>query len=81
MRSFPNARRLEAEIQFKDIWTLLSDWLQSVACGILVPRPGIETAPPALEAWSLNHWTTREVLNSTFFPRQESGTRARRADA
>ena len=32
-----------------------------VACGILVPRPGIELVPPALEAWVLNHWTTREV--------------------
>ena len=32
-----------------------------MACGILVPWPGIEPVPPALEAWSLNHWTTREV--------------------
>ena len=32
-----------------------------VACGILGPRPGIEPTPPALEAWSLNHWTSREV--------------------
>ena len=31
------------------------------AFGILVPRPGIEPVPPALEAWSLNHWTAREV--------------------
>ena len=31
------------------------------ACGILVPRPGIEPVPPAVEARSLNHWTTREV--------------------
>ena len=29
--------------------------------GILVPQPGIKPAPPALEVWSLNHWTTREV--------------------
>ena len=28
---------------------------------ILVPRPGIEPMPPALEARSLNPWTTREV--------------------
>ena len=28
---------------------------------ILVPWPGIEPMPPALGAWSLNHWTTREV--------------------
>ena len=31
------------------------------ACGILVPRPGIEPVSLALEARSLNHWTTREV--------------------
>ena len=34
---------------------------QHVGCGILVPHPGIEPVPPALEAWSLNHWTAREV--------------------
>ena len=27
----------------------------------LVPWPGIEPRPPALGAWSLNHWITREV--------------------
>ena len=32
-----------------------------VVCGILVPRPGIEPVPPVVEAWSLNHWTAREV--------------------
>ena len=26
-----------------------------------LPRPGIEPAAPAVEAGSLNHWTTREV--------------------
>ena len=31
------------------------------ACEILVPQPGIKPMPPAVEAWSLNHWTTREV--------------------
>ena len=31
------------------------------ACGILVPLPGIELMPPAVEAQSLNHWATREV--------------------
>ena len=34
------------------------------ACGILVPQPGIKAMPPALEVWSLNHWTTREVPSS-----------------
>ena len=36
-------------------------WPYHVACGILVPQPGIELAPPALEAQSLNHGTCREV--------------------
>ena len=31
------------------------------ACGILVSQPGMEAAPLALAAWSLNHWTTKEV--------------------
>ena len=31
------------------------------ACGILVPLPRIKPAPPALEVWSLNHWTSGEV--------------------
>ena len=36
-------------------------WLCYAACGILVPPPGTELRPPALEAQSLNHWTTRKV--------------------
>ena len=28
----------------------------------LVPRPGIEPHPPALEAQSLSHWAPREVV-------------------
>ena len=31
------------------------------ARGILVPQSGIEPTPPAVEAWSLNHWTPRKV--------------------
>ena len=27
----------------------------------LSSQPGIEPTPPALEGWSLNHWTAREV--------------------
>ena len=26
----------------------------------------MEPTPPAVEAWSLNHWTPREVPNCTF---------------
>ncbi|XP_028333156.1 olfactory receptor 10V1-like [Physeter macrocephalus] len=31
------------------------------ARGVLFPQSRIEPAPPAVEAWSLNRWTTREV--------------------
>ena len=37
-----------------------------MARGILVSWPGIEATSPALEAWSLNHWTAREVLHIHF---------------
>ena len=37
------------------------------ACRILVPRPGIKPTPPALKAWSLDHWTTREVPTLDIF--------------
>ena len=40
--------------------------LSRVACGISVPRPGIEPEFPALEAPSLNPWTTREVPTAMF---------------
>ena len=36
------------------------------ACGILFPPPGIEPMPPAVEALSANHWTTKEVPHFTF---------------
>ena len=31
------------------------------------PQPGIEPMPPAVEAWSLNHWITREVPHNEIF--------------
>ena len=48
----------------RDTWDLISPTRD---------RPGIESIPHAVEAQSLNHWTTREVLkagilgNSVFF--------------
>ena len=27
-----------------------------------LPKPGIKPVLPVVEAWSLNHWTTREIL-------------------
>ena len=43
-------------------------WLHCSAYGILVSLPGIGPMPTAVEAMSLNHWTTREVpLYGLFF--------------
>ena len=41
-------------------------WHGCSACGILVPQPGIKSEPLALEATSLNHWTTREAPGRGF---------------
>ena len=35
-------------------------WSHHMACGLLVPRPGIESRPPAVGLWSPNHWTAWE---------------------
>ena len=37
------------------------------ACRILVPQPGIEPVPPAVEAQRPNHWTTREIPEFCFY--------------
>ena len=41
----------------KNIYLCLA--MQTV-CVILIPQPGIEPMPPALEAESLDHWTKRD---------------------
>ena len=38
-------------------------WPCYVACGILVPQPGLEPGAPPMEVQSLKHWTTREIPN------------------
>ena len=43
------------------------------ACRILVPRPGIEPMPPAVEAGSLSHWTAREVPQMLIFKNRAMG--------
>ena len=42
-------------------------WLYGVACEILVPQPGIESVPAALELQSPNHWAAREFPYFFFF--------------
>ena len=53
-------------IILKDIYLFTS----GLSCSMrdLRPQPGIEPGPPALGAWSLSHWTTREV---PFLPLQD----------
>ena len=43
------------------ICSLTSFRLCHAACGILFPQLGFQPVLPALAAWSLNHWTAREV--------------------
>ena len=42
------------------ILSLFFFWPRLAACGILVPRPGIEPGSTAVKAQSPNHWITRE---------------------
>ena len=42
-------------------------WPLHVACGILVPRPGIKPILPWIRTWNPNHWTAREVPGTVFF--------------
>ena len=54
----------------------------SVACKLiwgmwdLIPWPGIEPSFPALGAWSLSHWTTREIPVCRNFSRARSPSMA-----
>ena len=44
-------------------WTRLSDWTElNQACGISVPRPGIESGFSTIRACSPSHWTVRYFL-------------------
>ena len=43
---------------FVFVFVFLPHW---AVCGVLVPQPGIEPLPVAVEEQSPNHWTTREV--------------------
>ena len=42
-------------------------WPRQAACGILAPWTGVEPVPPAVEAWSPNHWTIREFPGHLIF--------------
>ena len=48
-------------------------WILGCSMWDLVPWPGIELGAPELGAWSLSHWTTREVPQMDFLPSQPPG--------
>ena len=50
---------------FEGVYCLF--WSGHRPCGILVMHPEMEPTPSALEAWSINHCTTREVLSPAYF--------------
>ena len=45
---------------------IFSQPYRAAVCGILVPQTGIRPFPPVVQAQSLNHQTTMEVLGSEF---------------
>ena len=55
-----------AQIYFFEFFFYCVFWLHCVACGILIPWR-IKPMPPEVEAWSLNHWTTREVPTNILY--------------
>ena len=46
---------------FMKIFVTLFLWPHHMACEVEFPLPGTERVPPALGAWNLNHWASREV--------------------
>ena len=40
--------------------------LNCPVCRILAPQPRIKPLPSVLGAWSLNHWTTKEILDKRY---------------
>ena len=58
--------RINYFIKLMSFFKLIFFWPHHMTWGILVPGLGIKPIPPALEVWSLNHWTAREVPNMFF---------------
>ena len=52
---------------FSRITFYLFIWPHHPACGILIYQLGIKPLPPAVEAWSPNHWTTRVLPRIALF--------------
>ena len=64
---FPLNSKIVETILFKNLYLVLP---LHTTCGILVLQPGFEHLPPAVAAWSLNHWTAREVKVATILKKK-----------
>ena len=67
LRRTPVSHRRHLYYFFFFFFFFLIFWPCLAACRILLPRPGMEPTPPAVEGRSLNHWTTREVPRHLYF--------------
>ena len=56
---------------FLCLFIFLAAPLQPAGFRISVPPPGTEPMPPAVEAWSLNHWTAGKSLSLFFIGKTE----------
>ena len=53
-----------SHLGFCGVFIFIFFWPCPMACGILVPQPGIEHMSPVVEAQRPNSWITTEVLGS-----------------
>ena len=62
-----NAFVLRTHVYWSEQKIIFFFWPCLTVCGTLVPGPGMEPVPTAVEARSPNHWTTREFPQIVFF--------------
>ena len=60
LTSEPPGKPLSCKTGILFCFIFFSSWPCLTACGILVPRTGVEPTPLAMKAWSPNYWTTGE---------------------
>ena len=58
----------------RDCFFFVCFWLCSLACGILVPRPGLTPALYELEAESPNLWIAREIPGTGYLDSQRAAS-------
>ena len=67
MKQYLGNQKEQTFIMGKVIFMLLFCFLNLFGCARSYLWPGMEPRPAALGAWSLNQWTTREVLGKLSF--------------